>query len=337
MEIKKDMKMNIRTQEKEIRLKLIKSPIRWVHLWVTEKCNLRCPYCYSYDNDSIDPTFNELKKRIKNLADMNVAIVAFYGGEPCLRKDLPELVKYAKEQGLLTYVSTNGSFNKSYLKRLVDADVDVIHLAIDYIKTPRKKVKKLHLPVLKMLLAERRRKRFQLWFNCCITGDNHKDIIKLVKLAKQKDIVVTVRFVTSRPDPYSRIISSQEDGWVLEMNKQLKKMKEEGFPIITAAPYFKTVEDYINGKTLKWKCQAGKKFFGIKINGEVIPCSALLKNTRFNIMNFNKNKFRKYVEKEVLPKCNRGCLQITPFCTSFYCKNPVAFIRYLKKQNGKTR
>ncbi len=195
-------KMNVKTREKEITLKLIKSPIRWVHLWVTEKCNLRCHYCYSYDNASIDPTFNELKKRIKKLAEMDVAVVAFYGGEPCLRNDLPELVKYAKEQGLLTYVSTNGSFNKNYLKRLVDAGVDVIHLAIDYIKTPRKKVKKLHLPILKMLLDERRRKKFELWFNCCITGDNHEDIIKLVKLAKQKNIVVTVRFVTSQPGPY---------------------------------------------------------------------------------------------------------------------------------------
>lgn len=314
-------KMSVKIQRKRQVLKIIKSPIKWVYLWVTEKCNLRCPYCYSYNNTSIDPTFIELKKRIRKLAEMGVAIVIFYGGEPCLRKDLPGLVSYAKDQGLITYLSTNGYFNKNYLRRLTDAGIDVIHLAVDYIKTAKKNVKKLNLSVLKILLAERKRKGFELWFNCCITGDNDKDILKLIKLAKQKNILVCIRFVTSQPNLSSRTISSPSNNAILKMNEQLKRMKKERFPISTPLSYFGMVEDYVNGKTLRWKCKAGRWFFGVKINGKISPCSALLKNTRFNIMDFDKVKFRKYVEKEVLPKCNGRCLQVAPCCTSDYLKN----------------
>ena len=49
------------------------------------------------------------KSLIRDLADFNVPVLMFSGGEPLLRKDLFELISYAREQGLRIVLSTNGT------------------------------------------------------------------------------------------------------------------------------------------------------------------------------------------------------------------------------------
>ena len=75
-------------------------------------CNLRCPFCHnaSLVLTSPEPAMTEdeffafLKKR-KGLLDG----VCITGGEPTLRKDLPEFIRKIKEMGYLVKLDTNGS------------------------------------------------------------------------------------------------------------------------------------------------------------------------------------------------------------------------------------
>jgi radical SAM protein with 4Fe4S-binding SPASM domain len=83
-------------------------------LWmeVTSQCNLRCSHCYAdarpkqYD----DPSTDEIKKWIDEVADLGCKKVQFTGGECTIRNDLRELIAYAKEKGFDTIeVFTNGT------------------------------------------------------------------------------------------------------------------------------------------------------------------------------------------------------------------------------------
>jgi radical SAM protein with 4Fe4S-binding SPASM domain len=78
----------------------------------TRKCNLSCVHCYSSAADK-DPTgvlvTEQAKSFIHDLADFNVPVILFSGGEPLLRKDIFELAKFAKKLGLRTALSTNGT------------------------------------------------------------------------------------------------------------------------------------------------------------------------------------------------------------------------------------
>jgi radical SAM protein with 4Fe4S-binding SPASM domain len=49
------------------------------------------------------------KAFIKNLAEFEVPVILFSGGEPLLREDLLEMAGYAREQGLRIALSTNGT------------------------------------------------------------------------------------------------------------------------------------------------------------------------------------------------------------------------------------
>jgi 12,18-didecarboxysiroheme deacetylase len=86
---------------------------RPVVVWnVTRRCNLKCVHCYAHaKNIHFD---NELsteqgKELINDLADFGSPVMLFSGGEPLVRKDLPQLAAYAVEKGMRAVISTNGT------------------------------------------------------------------------------------------------------------------------------------------------------------------------------------------------------------------------------------
>ncbi len=85
-------------------------------LHITDRCNLRCKYCFENKKDN-DLSFENIKSILDNAVkdESRRANITFYGGEPLLRKDIIyETVEYCKklEEGndfLFTYqINTNG-------------------------------------------------------------------------------------------------------------------------------------------------------------------------------------------------------------------------------------
>jgi 12,18-didecarboxysiroheme deacetylase len=92
---------------------------RPVVVWnVTRKCNLKCIHCYAHATEQAladELTTTEGKALIDDLAQFGAPVMLFSGGEPLVRKDLPELAAYAVEKGMRAVISTNGT--------LISADV----------------------------------------------------------------------------------------------------------------------------------------------------------------------------------------------------------------------
>jgi len=86
---------------------------RPVVVWnVTRRCNLKCVHCYAHATEeavSDELTTAEGKALIDDLAAFGVPVLLFSGGEPLVRKDLPELAEYAVQKGMRAVVSTNGT------------------------------------------------------------------------------------------------------------------------------------------------------------------------------------------------------------------------------------
>ena len=84
-----------------------------VVVWnMTRRCNLKCVHCYAHARDrEFD---NELstaqgKALIDDLSAFGSPVMLFSGGEPLMRKDLPELAEYAVGKGMRAVISTNGT------------------------------------------------------------------------------------------------------------------------------------------------------------------------------------------------------------------------------------
>lgn len=106
-------------------------------LEVTNRCNLRCRFCFADGGGREDePSAEELKAAIREIAlKCGQPLLQFSGGEPTLRDDLPELVRFAKEAGCsYTQLNTNGirlARDPDYAARLAEAGLDIVFLQFD--------------------------------------------------------------------------------------------------------------------------------------------------------------------------------------------------------------
>src|SRR6202166_4799307 len=73
-------------------------PLRSLRVSVTDRCNLRCNYCMPQEEYVWLPrqellTFEEIARLAEVFTSLGVEDVRLTGGEPLLRRDLPQLVK----------------------------------------------------------------------------------------------------------------------------------------------------------------------------------------------------------------------------------------------------
>jgi Fe-coproporphyrin III synthase len=109
---------------------------RPVVVWnITRRCNLKCIHCYaqakdqSFDNEL---TTEEGKNLIDDLSQYKVPVLLLSGGEPTIRKDLPELAAYAIEKGMRAVISTNGTLITQQMARVLkDIGLSYVGISLD--------------------------------------------------------------------------------------------------------------------------------------------------------------------------------------------------------------
>ena len=79
-----------------------------VHFDITYRCNERCVHCYLDHDDHGEMTTGEVKGVLDQLAAAGTFFLIFSGGEILLRKDLFDLVAYARELQFDVKLKTNG-------------------------------------------------------------------------------------------------------------------------------------------------------------------------------------------------------------------------------------
>lgn len=102
---------------------------------VTNRCNLKCRHCYLNAEEeaySDELSTAEAKLFIEDLAQMQVPVLLFSGGEPLVRQDIFELAAYAKTLGIRPVLSTNGTLITSEIaQKLKDAGFQYVGVSID--------------------------------------------------------------------------------------------------------------------------------------------------------------------------------------------------------------
>lgn len=94
-------------------------------LALTFRCQNNCVHCYAGGpHKTSELTTEQWKEVINTLSQIGVFILTFTGGEPTLREDLPELLFYARNKGMVTGLITNGRRlkDKAYVETLEKPD-----------------------------------------------------------------------------------------------------------------------------------------------------------------------------------------------------------------------
>lgn len=104
--------------------------VKKVHWECWSNCNLGCQFCYRSTEQPLDR--EDALALVDSVADGGAQTIVFAGGDPSLRKDLPELIRYAKNSGLEVEVQTNAHHIPSaLLSELVGECVATIGLSLD--------------------------------------------------------------------------------------------------------------------------------------------------------------------------------------------------------------
>ena len=118
--------------------------LQYVRLSVTDKCNLRCFYCLPERHRAfVTPkhylSFDEIERVIAAFADLGVNRIRLTGGEPLVRKKLPELAaRLAALPGIDDLsMSTNGLLLGEQAGAIYKAGVRRLNVSLDSLKHDR--------------------------------------------------------------------------------------------------------------------------------------------------------------------------------------------------------
>lgn len=118
--------------------------IEYLRLSVTDRCDLRCTYCMpkgfkGFEEPEHWLTFDEIERLLAVFARLGVRRVRLTGGEPLLRRDLPDLaVRLHRLPGIEDIsLSTNATQLTKHARALRAAGVARINVSLDSLRRER--------------------------------------------------------------------------------------------------------------------------------------------------------------------------------------------------------
>ena len=105
----------------------------YVQYYITSRCNMSCEQCnviYSYA-DVVEANLEQVEAIADNLYKIGVCMVLLIGGEPFVRKDLPEIIRIFCKRGIHVRMQTNGLASRERLADCVKAGGKDISISLD--------------------------------------------------------------------------------------------------------------------------------------------------------------------------------------------------------------
>lgn len=118
--------------------------VEYLRVSVTDKCNLRCVYCMPIEGlpwlrreDIL--SYEEIERVVRTMAGMGLRRVRVTGGEPLVRRDLPDLMrKIASVPGIEDLsLSTNAVLLEDQAEALLKAGVQRLNVSLDSLREDR--------------------------------------------------------------------------------------------------------------------------------------------------------------------------------------------------------
>ncbi len=186
--------------------------LNYLRISVTDRCNMRCDYCRpSADAYQAEPrshilSFEEIERIVQVAASLGVNKIRLTGGEPLVRKDLPQLIaKLSAIEGITDLAMTsNATLLVASAQALADAGLKRINISLDSLNALRfRKLTGGELaPVLAGIKAAKVAGLFPIKLNTVLmrginAGGEQSEVAELIDFASE--IGATIRFIELMP------------------------------------------------------------------------------------------------------------------------------------------
>lgn len=232
-------------------------------LQITKDCNQDCVYCCR-DRSVKDKSLEDIKKEILSLS-CGVEQIIITGGEPSLKKDLPDVIRFAKNKIPKVHLQSNGIFlhDLEYCKKIVQSGVDSVLIALPSIdKELCEKIAQTKGIFEKKILAIRNLSRFKnidVGVVFVVNKKNHKEFPEYVKFISRisRDIYVQITYMIRFTDDLKKMksLAARYSDFRPYLDEGLRICKEknmqfriDGFPLCFVQDYLDNVSDLITRK-----------------------------------------------------------------------------------------
>lgn len=264
---------------------------------VLTDCFFKCKMCEMWkakdEPDGISTA--QWEDFIVSLEDMlgHQRELVFSGGEPLLKKNIFELIKFGSQRGFKTLMPSNGYLiDESTARRIADAGLKEIFISLDSLNP------KTHDFLRGMEGAHARVMRafdnlhkycpgLKIGIICVISGVNYREVIDLVQWVKDAQLVSGVYFQAIAKPFFVHL----EDNWHMDTSYEflwpkdtveihsvldrLIQLKKEGYPIHNyplQLGIFKTYFKDPTKRARKAACYLGDYVININPGGDISLC-----------------------------------------------------------------
>lgn len=259
------------------------------NLLITNRCNLRCFYCYVdvSHRQLKDLTIDEILRIIDILHKNGTKIIVLLGGEPLLRDDIAEIIEYINKKSIICEVITNGYLAEKRIEALKLVDSVCVSLDGDSITHDLNRGKGSFNTAVNAIRLFKKN-NINTRFKSVITKNNIDSLNFLAEFARKNRLF----FTASIPVVYEKKDYGFNTNWLGNVEARqllikLRSFKKNGFPIGYS---FKAINYCINwphsystkifpaNKSANFnyiKCQRKDLCLYMDVDATIYPCAAL--------------------------------------------------------------
>lgn len=265
---------------------------------VTRSCNLACKHCRAeahpepYDGEL---STSEAKKLIDSFTEVGKPLIIFTGGDPMMRKDVFELVSYARSKGLECAFAPNGTLiNEENAKKIKESGISRCSISIDGPDASshdslRGVPGAFNASIRGIELLKKNDVPFQI--NTTVTKDNRNNFKQIFNLCQKLGAVAWHIFLLvpmgRAASMRDQVISAQEYEETLHWFYDFRKTTDMQLKATCAPHYYRIMRQRAKEEKIEINpssfgmdaftkgCLGGTGFCFISHSGQVQPCGYL--------------------------------------------------------------
>lgn len=159
-----------------------------LHFELTNKCNLFCKHCYNkayIESKEEELSTEQVKEVIDKACSIGVEDIGFSGGEPFIRKDIIELIKYSVKYPI--HILTNGLLiNSQMIEQLNKIDDLMLELRISLDGfTSHEKIRGVSYKSILSNIEQLLKNDYVVTVNTMVTDDNLDELLEMYEYFKK--------------------------------------------------------------------------------------------------------------------------------------------------------
>ncbi|MDI9619377.1 MAG: radical SAM protein [Candidatus Nezhaarchaeota archaeon] len=239
----------------------------------TAKCNLRCVFCDWWKRSTPELDTDEALRLIDALCDFGVSTIDFSGGEPLLRRDLELLAARARDRGVFTVLSTNGTLVTPDRARSLSKAFNMVNVSLDGFEETHDSTRgfkgtfRRALRTINLL----RNAGARVGVDLTVYGGNVREVAKLFRWLMGRVDFVSFQPVLPYPPRRGEVSLEDVEALVDELLR-LKRLKPSY--VAPTTWYIKALKSYF-ASSLPRICDAGNLYFMVDPDGSVYACNSV--------------------------------------------------------------